>query len=124
MVSAGGTIIGQWGGVGTFDIYSDAAMTDLAQWHYICAVINRSSSTACKLYIDGAEAASTSRGSITNVGNIHNNVAFRIGAEADNEINFKGSIDEGAVSFTARGADWIRLCYMNQKAADALVRIK
>ncbi len=118
------TASGQWGGAGIFDIYSDAAVTDLTQWHYICAVINRSSSTVCKLYIDGAEAASTSRGSITNVGNIRNNVAFRIGAEADNEINFNGSIDEAAVSFTARGTDWIRLCYMNQKAADVLVRIK
>jgi hypothetical protein len=34
---------------------------------------------------------------------------------------FSGVIDEVRISRTANSADWIKLCYMNQKAEDALV---
>jgi hypothetical protein len=37
---------------------------------------------------------------------------------------FHGSMDEVCVSNVARNAAWIRLCYMNQRATDALVRFK
>jgi hypothetical protein len=37
---------------------------------------------------------------------------------------FKGMIDEVRISDVARSAAWIRLCYMNQKATDALVIFK
>lgn len=35
---------------------------------------------------------------------------------------FNGAIDEVGVASTPRSADWIKLCYMNQKAQDALVQ--
>jgi hypothetical protein len=37
---------------------------------------------------------------------------------------FHGSMDEVCVSNVARNPAWIRLCYMNQRANDALVRFK
>ena len=37
---------------------------------------------------------------------------------------FNGKIDEVRVSGRAQGADWIRLCYMNQKADDVLTVIR
>jgi hypothetical protein len=37
---------------------------------------------------------------------------------------FGGKIDEVRVSSTALSADWIKLCYMNQKESDMLVRFK
>jgi hypothetical protein len=37
---------------------------------------------------------------------------------------FKGMIDEVRVSNVAPSADWIKLCYMNQKAIDALVVLR
>jgi hypothetical protein len=37
---------------------------------------------------------------------------------------FKGMIDEIRISNVANSADWIKLCYMNQKAQDALVVFK
>jgi hypothetical protein len=37
---------------------------------------------------------------------------------------FHGSMDEVCVSNVARNAAWIRLCYMNQRATDALVQFK
>jgi Concanavalin A-like lectin/glucanases superfamily/Domain of unknown function (DUF2341) len=37
---------------------------------------------------------------------------------------FKGKIDEARIENRARSADWIKLCFMNQKAGDALVVFK
>jgi hypothetical protein len=37
---------------------------------------------------------------------------------------FLGMIDEVRISNVAQGADWIKLCYMNQKQQDALVVFK
>ncbi len=37
---------------------------------------------------------------------------------------FRGMIDEVRISSTARNADWIKLCFMNQKTPDALVQFK
>jgi hypothetical protein len=37
---------------------------------------------------------------------------------------FKGKIDEARIDDRARSADWIKLCFMNQKAEDALVIVK
>ena len=48
--------------------------------------------------------------------------------EAEFPINgpcyFKGMIDEVRVSSTARSADWIKLCYMNQRSDDKLVQFR
>jgi hypothetical protein len=35
---------------------------------------------------------------------------------------FHGKIDEVRISNVAHGPDWIKLCYMNQKEPDALVK--
>jgi hypothetical protein len=37
---------------------------------------------------------------------------------------FKGRLDEVRASGVARGPDWIKLCYMNQKQDDALVEMR
>ena len=37
---------------------------------------------------------------------------------------FQGILDEAIVARDARSADWIKLCYMNQKAVDALVKFR
>jgi hypothetical protein len=47
---------------------------------------------------------------------------FMIGKKVDyNTWFFRGSIDEVRVSSKAQSADWIKLCYMNQKSNDKLV---
>jgi hypothetical protein len=40
------------------------------------------------------------------------------------KCHFIGAIDEVRICSQARSADWIKLCYMNQKAVDALVVFK
>jgi hypothetical protein len=49
-----------------------------------------------------------------------------IGKSAWNSVAeyFKGRIDEARVESMARGADWIKLCYINQKQDNALVVFK
>ena len=37
---------------------------------------------------------------------------------------FNGKIDEVKIGNRDPGADWIKLCYMNQKETDALVTVK
>jgi hypothetical protein len=113
-----------WGDNNAFDMYANSTYTDLTNWHFVSAVINRSSAANCKLYLDGTEVSKTNRGIIDRVGNVSNTEPLRIGAEADNQCYFDGSIDETVVSYTARSADWIKLCYMNQKAQDALVKFR
>jgi hypothetical protein len=40
------------------------------------------------------------------------------------EYYYSGSLDEVRVSNVSRSADWIKLCYMNQKETDALVNFR
>jgi len=56
---------------------------------------------------------------------------FTIGKYLSTSVNviegkcpFKGKIDEVRISSRARSADWIKLCFMNQKETDALVQFK
>jgi hypothetical protein len=120
-IAAGG---GMWGDAGTFDINSNTPLTDLTGWHFVSAVINRSSNANCRLFLDGAEMAKSTRGSVTNTGNVTNTVPLRIGAQADDQNYFDGSIDELIVSFAPRSADWIKLSYMNQKSQNSLVTFR
>ena len=48
----------------------------------------------------------------------------QIGFAKGGDYYCKGTIDEARIENTARSADWIKLCYMNQKAVDALVVFK
>jgi hypothetical protein len=113
-----------WGDVNAFEMYANTPLTDLTSWHFVSAVIPRSSNADCRLYIDGAETARTARGMVGSIGNVTNTEPLRIGVEADDQCDFKGSIDEMVVSFAARSADWIKLCYMNQKSVDALITFR
>ena len=96
-------------------------MTDLTVWHYVVAVIDRSDNTRCRTYIDGVDVTGGSNGDITQVGELVTTVPLRIGAEADNECQWTGSIDECVISGTARSDAWIRMCYLNQGPDDRLV---
>ncbi|MBN1760730.1 MAG: DUF2341 domain-containing protein, partial [Chitinispirillaceae bacterium] len=53
------------------------------------------------------------------------NSAFRIGISDDNGSDyrqfFNGTIDQVTVAKTARSADWVKLCYENQKTEQTLI---
>jgi hypothetical protein len=113
-----------WGGPDALDMNTTATIADSSRWYHVTAVVNRSQPAASKIYVDGADVSSAAHGSLNANNPITNTLPLRIGAEADNDCRIAGSIDEVVVSYTIRSADWIKLCYMNQKEQDALVRFR
>lgn len=123
IASAGTT----WSDSGAFDMMSDMdepAITDTAGWHYIAAVFDRDDNGRCRLYIDGMDVTDSSGGDIAATDHLRNDVALRIGAEADGEFQWTGSIDECVVAGRVRSGEWIRLCYINQGPEDRLVEFE
>ena len=90
-------------------------------WHLITYTIDNVGSSHT-LYIDGAKVASRAD---TNVTLIYSGVGrdTYIGKHGNGktEFGFIGMIDEVRVYRTAVSADYIKLCYMNQKENDLLV---
>jgi hypothetical protein len=97
----------------------EAPAVDSNAWVHLAGVYTGS---AWILYRNGAKAAETpvdSNGAKPSPG------AWRIGAEYAGSVTrfFHGAIDEVRVSGAARGADWIKLSYENQKSGQSLISI-
>jgi len=90
-------------------------------WHFIAGVRNGARQY---LYVDGICVDSTVTAIASNSSRV-NNVPLEIGHCPDGGLEpdryFRGIIDEVRISNVAYGADWIKLCHMNQKEQDALV---
>jgi hypothetical protein len=120
VASAGTT----WTEKGAFDFQSsldEPAIKDTTEWHYIVAVIDKADNERCRLYLDGVNITDSRRGEISATGYLENSAVLRIGAEADGDYQWSGSIDECVISFRSRSEDWIRLCFINQGLEDRLV---
>ena len=90
-----------------------------AQWHYVVATRIKSSGVKT-IFVDGKSSGSQT--GTTNSLTGPDSLCF--GKVLANITYFKGFLDEIQISNAARSADWIRLCYMNQKETDALVAFK
>ena len=97
------------------------AAASTGEWKLVTGVRNGAKGY---FYVDGI--------CVDSVGSIEANNYHRtptgglaIGRNYARSINFlKGAIDEVRVLNTAPNADWIKLCYMNQKSVDALIVFK
>ena len=91
-------------------------------WHALVGVRNGSKQY---LYVDGACADSSITVLSSSIARAYDQ-PLEIGhcpdGGNDPDRYFNGAIDEVRISSVAYGADWIKLCYMNQKAQDALVQ--
>jgi hypothetical protein len=114
----------QFSDSGSFRMLTEQTIADTVQWHYIVAVMNRSSNSGCFIYIDGVGVMDTVEGNIQTVGALINGLDFRIGMQANGAYAFAGMIDEVVVANTPRSAAWVKLCYMNQKTIDQLIVYK
>jgi hypothetical protein len=92
------------------------------EWHYVTGM---RAGSAQYLYVDGVCVDSTlelgllSTDPRTTTGNLS------IGRNpADPWYFFKGKIDEARIMDKAPSADWIKLCYMNQKPNEALIEFQ
>jgi hypothetical protein len=74
------------------------------------------------LYVDGALADSTII-TVSDTAGRNTSSNVYIGRRSDSPFDryWRGTIDDVCITNVARSADWIRLCYMNQKAGDQLV---
>jgi len=92
-------------------------------WHYLAYsvdIANRIQS----LYIDGAVCCSTDSTVSIRYTNVGSDTYFGRHGNGRTGFNFIGNIDEVRVDKTVRSADWIKLCYMNQRTDDKLVVFK
>lgn len=90
-------------------------------WH---ALVGERSGAKQYLYVDGACVDSSITVAASNLVRAYDQ-PLEIGhcpdGGDDPDRYFNGVIDEVRVEKTTRNADWIKLCYMNQKEQDALV---
>ncbi|MBN1756808.1 MAG: DUF2341 domain-containing protein, partial [Chitinispirillaceae bacterium] len=117
-IASGGT---NWGDGGTLAFNSTAGLTDLSSWHHIAVSIERSATANCKMYIDGTEVATGFTGYVSGVGSIATSERFRLGSESDGDYQLNAYLDEARVETTNRSADWVKLCYQNQRSSQTLV---
>lgn len=84
---------------------------------------NGDSTGISRFYIDGREVI-LSRDSVVIRSGDGANATLRIGQPNCNESYsyFKGFMDELEISAAVRSADWIKLCYMNQRKDNLLVK--
>ena len=113
-----------WGGSGSFVLTSNKWIADSA-WHHVAAVIDRSNSANCRVYIDGSDDSSLpTGGDIRNIGSVVNTLPLRFGSDAHGNYQWEGLLDECSISFRAHSPDYIKLCFMNQRNDDALTVFK
>lgn len=118
-IASGGSA---WGNDSTFDIASNLVIPDTTAWHFVCIVIDRTTNTNCKIYLDGIDRTGKILGNIKTVPSVSNTSHLRIGTENDNNGSFMGLIAEATISLTTRSSSWVKLSYMNQKPQDALIK--
>jgi hypothetical protein len=89
----------------------------IGTWYHVAYVVT---SNSYKIYLDGEEVVGSGSFSGTPLF-MNSNVSLRIGYSSDYGIEcMDGKIDEVRISRTSRSADWIKLCYENQKSGQTL----
>ncbi|NLG17817.1 MAG: LamG domain-containing protein, partial [Fibrobacter sp.] len=110
-----------WGNDSTFEIAAGQEISDTTSWHHILVVIDRADNAKCKMYVDGKDWTDRKTGDISTVPAVTNTLDLRMGTESDSNASFDGLFDEVVIASKTRSADWVKLCYMNQKEKDVLV---
>lgn len=89
-------------------------------WHYLVFSINTVTHVQT-LYIDGAQCAISRDVNPIYYAGLGTDTYIGKHGNGKTSFNFIGQIDEVRVNKNAMDPDWIRLCFMNQKAQDALI---
>jgi len=90
-------------------------------WHFIAYSIDTLKNVQT-LYIDGVQCAITNDANPINYKGLGKDTYIGIHGNGKTYFNFIGRIDEVRVSNVPLNSDWIKLCFMNQKELDALVK--
>jgi hypothetical protein len=104
---------------GTYRIARSNNDVDTSSWYYFSGVYNGSNDSVF-LYVNGVKQSTAAKAS--NGVSSSRNDALELGrCSEDHDFYFPGKIDQAVLSRTARSADWIKLCYENQRTAQTLV---
>ena len=110
-----------WSSDGTHYTFSAGQIT-AGQWTHLAITWARGDSVFA--YINGVRVGSIAA-STADLQTVSNGVLLGTGFFTSTyQFFLNGDLDEARLSGTDRSATWIKLCYMNQKAADALVTLK
>ena len=90
-------------------------------WRYLTYTVDGARHVQ-SMYIDGIFQCSTNDINPINYSGLGTNTFLGTHGNKKTASYAFGCIDEARVCRVARSADWIKLCYMNQKQQDALVR--
>jgi hypothetical protein len=89
-------------------------------WHYVVVTFN-GATLQQSLFIDGKNLNQSLAVTPINYSGVGTNTLIGKHGNGKNNFNFIGKVDEARVSKNILSADWILLCYMNQKEKDAVV---
>ena len=92
-------------------------------WHHVAFSFDNSSHVQA-LYLDGTPVSSLNDAGPINYAKVGANTLIGVHGNGKKTFNSHGTIDEVRVCNVARSADWIRLCFMNQRPDDRLVVFK
>ncbi|HEX7511205.1 MAG TPA: LamG-like jellyroll fold domain-containing protein, partial [Chitinivibrionales bacterium] len=90
-------------------------------WHFIAYSIDTLKNVQT-LSIDAVQCATTIDANPINYKGLGKDTYIGIHGNGKTYFNFIGRIDEVRVSSVPLNPDWIKLCFMNQKEQDALVK--
>lgn len=92
-------------------------------WHYIVYTFDFATHNQ-RFYIDGVQSAVTTDSSSIRYQGFGSDTYIGMHGNKKQNFNFFGEIDEVRVNSKAVSADWIKLCFMNQRVDDKLVKFK
>lgn len=107
----------------TFIPVSSGRFYEKTGWHHVAFAFS-SKSGARSLYIDGMAVRTMNDADPIKYANVGINTLIGVHGNGKKTYNSRGTIDEVRVCEVARSADWIKLCYMNQRPDDRLVAFK
>jgi len=90
-------------------------------WHFIAFSINTTTNVQT-LYIDSMQVAVSNDVNPISYSGLGTDTYIGIHGNGNILYNFTGQIDEVRVNNKSLSANWIKLCFMNQKEQDALVK--
>jgi hypothetical protein len=90
-------------------------------WHYLTFSISAETHVQT-LYIDGEKCAVSNDVNPIYYAGLGVDTYIGIHGNGKTNYNFAGQIDEVRASNISLSPDWVKLCFMNQKSQDALVK--
>ncbi|NLD93311.1 MAG: DUF2341 domain-containing protein [Fibrobacter sp.] len=107
----------------SFSVTGSGVTLAKSGWRYVVYTHNSSTHTQT-LYIDGLQVAVTNFTAPIYYTGVGKDTYLGIHGNGKTIFNFVGHLDEVRVQNAVMSDDWVRLCYENQKASDALIQFR